>query len=155
MCLAISNDLLLVLQDAPKHIFFLRTRDLLVSQKTTQRHFFLLLHPPSPFHGNFATATVLAFVLLPDSRFNFHCYTQRKRLLKNRPGSALRLLTTSCAKDYKAHSLQETSFAESPNRAILRSLFSALSSHLILHECTFLNIHRSGVLTALAWLVPH
>ena len=25
---------------------------------------------------NFATATVLAFVLLHDSRFNFHCYTQ-------------------------------------------------------------------------------
>ena len=26
----------------------------------------------------FATATVLAFVLLRDSRFNFHCYTQRE-----------------------------------------------------------------------------
>ena len=26
----------------------------------------------------FATATVLAFVLLRDSRFNFHCYTQHE-----------------------------------------------------------------------------
>ena len=26
----------------------------------------------------FETATVLAFVLLRDSRFNFHCYTQRE-----------------------------------------------------------------------------
>ena len=37
----------------------------------------LFFHPPSPFHGNFFfTATVLAFVLLRNSRFNFHCYTQ-------------------------------------------------------------------------------
>ena len=36
----------------------------------------------------------------------------------------------------------------------------SLRSHVVLHEwlacySTFLNIHRSGVLTALAWLVPH
>ena len=36
-------------------------------------------------------------------------------LLKNQPGSALRPF----AKDYKAHSLQQTSFAESPNRHIV------------------------------------
>ena len=45
-------------------------------KKTMQRHFFSILHPLSMVI--FATATVLAFVLLPDSRFNFHCYTQRK-----------------------------------------------------------------------------
>ena len=39
----------------------------------------------------------------------------KQRLLRNRPGSALRHLATSCAKDYKAHSLQQTGFAESPN----------------------------------------
>ena len=44
--------------------------------------------------------------------------------------------------------------------AILRSQADSLRSHLILHEwiafySAFLNIHRSGVLTALAWLVPH
>ena len=36
----------------------------------------LFFHPPSPFHGNFLTATVLAFVLLCHSRFSFHRYTQ-------------------------------------------------------------------------------
>ena len=44
--------------------------------------------------------------------------------------------------------------------AILRSQADSLRSHVILHEwlafySAFLNIHRSGVLTALAWLVPH
>ena len=43
---------------------------------TTQRHFFPTLHPLSTVI--FATATVLAFVLLHDSRLNFHCYTQRE-----------------------------------------------------------------------------
>ena len=38
--------------------------------------FFSTLHPLSTVI--FATATVLAFVLLRDSRFNFHCYTQRE-----------------------------------------------------------------------------
>ena len=61
----------------PQNVFFVRTRDLLVSQKTTQRHFFPTLHPLSTVI--FATATtVSAFVPLRDSRFNFHCYTQRE-----------------------------------------------------------------------------
>ena len=41
-----------------------------------QRHFFSTLHPLSMVI--FATATALAFVLLRDSRFNFHFYTQRE-----------------------------------------------------------------------------
>ena len=60
----------------PQNAFFPRSRDLLVSQKTTQRHFFSTLHPLSPVI--FATLTELAFVLLRNSRFNFHCFTQRK-----------------------------------------------------------------------------
>ena len=60
----------------PQNAFFPRTRDLQVSQKTTERHFFPTLHPLST--AIFATATVLAFVLLRNSRFNFHCYTQRE-----------------------------------------------------------------------------
>ena len=44
--------------------------DLLVSQKTTQRHFFSTLHPVI-----FAAATMVAFVMFRNSRFNFHCYT--------------------------------------------------------------------------------
>ena len=44
--------------------------------------------------------------------------------------------------------------------AILSSWADSLRSHVILHEwlafySAFLNIHRSGVLTALTWLVPH
>ena len=39
----------------------------------------------------------------------------KQRLLRNQPGSALQPLATSCTKDYKAHSLYQTSFAESPN----------------------------------------
>ena len=44
--------------------------------------------------------------------------------------------------------------------AIPRSRADSLSSHVILHKwlafySAFLNIYRSGVLTALAWLVPH
>ena len=44
--------------------------------------------------------------------------------------------------------------------AILRFRADSLHSHVILHEwlafySAFLNIHPSGVLTALAWLVPH
>ena len=60
----------------PQNAVFLRTRDLLVSPKTTQRHFSFTLHPLSTVI--FATATVLAFVLLRNSSFNFHCYTQRE-----------------------------------------------------------------------------
>ena len=65
----------------PQIYFFQRTRDLLVSQNTTQRHFFLSPPPPPPnplFPVIFATATILAFVLLRNYRFNFHCYTQRE-----------------------------------------------------------------------------
>ena len=63
----------------PQNAYFLRTRDLLVSQKTTQTLFFSTLHPLSTVI--FATATLLAFVLLRNSRFNFHCYTQRETTL--------------------------------------------------------------------------
>ena len=96
--------------------FFLRTRNLLVSQKTTQRHFFF--NPPSPFHSNFCNCNsychLYCFAILGSTSTVIH--SVRQHLLKNQPGSALRPLTTSCAKDYKAHSLQQTSFTESPNR---------------------------------------
>ena len=44
--------------------------------------------------------------------------------------------------------------------AILRSRADSLRLHVILHEwisfySAFLNIHLSGVITVLAWLVPH
>ena len=75
MCLAISNNLLLVLKDAPKRIFSTNSRSS-GQPNTMQRHFFPTLHPLSTVI--FAIATVLAFVLLRDSRFNFRCYTQHE-----------------------------------------------------------------------------
>ena len=64
-----------MLEDAPKCIF--STNSWSSGQKMTQRHFF-----PPTFHPLslviFATATVVAFVLLHNSRFNFHCYIQRQ-----------------------------------------------------------------------------
>ena len=60
----------------PQNTFFPRNCDLLVNQKTMQRHFFPTFHPLSPVL--FATATVVAFVLFRNYRFNFHCYTQRE-----------------------------------------------------------------------------
>ena len=46
------------------------------------------------------------------------------------------------------------------NIALFYALEQTLHSHVILHEwlafySSFWNIHRSGVLTALTWLVPH
>ena len=63
----------------PQNAFFLRTRDLSSDQpqndaKTPFVH--VTLHPLSTVI--FATATILAFALLRNSNFNFHCYTQRE-----------------------------------------------------------------------------
>ena len=58
----------------PQNAFLPRNHNLLVSHKMTQRHFFSTLYPLSLVI--FATATVVAFLLLRNSRFNFHCYTQ-------------------------------------------------------------------------------
>ena len=46
------------------------------AKKRCKDTFFSTLHPLSLVI--FATATVMAFVLLHNSRFNFHCYTQRE-----------------------------------------------------------------------------
>ena len=79
MCLATSNYSCYRMPQNASFFSFLfspRTRDLLGSQKTTHRHFLSTPHPLSLVI--FATATVVAFVLLRISRFNFHCYTQRE-----------------------------------------------------------------------------
>ena len=122
MCLATSNNLLLVLQDVPKRIFFpMKSRSSGQQKKKkkktrkTQRHFFPTLHPLYP--AFFATATVVAFVLLRNSRFSFHCYAQHEG-----PELTLRPLATSCAKDHKGHSLVQTNFTEPPNRSLCQYL---------------------------------
>ena len=59
-----------------QNAFFPWNRNLLVSQKWCKDTFFPTLHLFSLVI--FATATVVAFVLLRNSRFNFQCYTQRE-----------------------------------------------------------------------------
>ena len=56
--------------------FFPQTCNLLVSQKKYAKRLFSTLHHLSPVIC--ATATVVAFVLLRNSRFTFHCYTQHE-----------------------------------------------------------------------------
>ena len=87
----------------PKTHFFPWNRNHLVSQKITQRHFFSTLHHLSTVI--FATATVVAFVLLRNSSFNFHCYTQREPTptQKSSRKRQLRSFTVSCAKDYEGY----------------------------------------------------
>ena len=60
----------------PQNTFFPQTHDLLVSPKNDTKTRFSILHPLSLVI--FATATVVVFVLLCNSRFNFHCYKQRE-----------------------------------------------------------------------------
>ena len=86
----------------PQNAFFLWTRNLLVSKTTTQRHFIFTLHPLSTVI--FATATVLAVVLLRNSSFNFHCYTQREATPIQK--SARKCAATS--RDFFAERLQST-----------------------------------------------
>ena len=60
----------------PKTHFFYELAIFWSAKKRRKDTFFSTLHPLSTVV--FATATVLVFVLLRDSRFNFHCYTQRE-----------------------------------------------------------------------------
>ena len=60
----------------PKTHFFYELAIIWSAKKRRNDTFFPTLHPLSMVI--FATAAVLAFVLLRHSRFNFHCYTQRE-----------------------------------------------------------------------------
>ena len=93
-----------------------------------QRHFIFTLHPLSTVI--FATATVLAFLLLRNSSFNFHCYTQREATPTQK--SARKCAATS--RDFFAERLQSAftlanqlrSIAQSPKRYTLHHKESAL-----------------------------
>ena len=70
----------------PQNAFFPKLAIFWSAKKQCKDTFFSTHHPLSPVI--FATATVVAFVLLCNSRFNFHCYTQcEANLLRNRPGN--------------------------------------------------------------------
>ena len=75
MYLATSNNFMPVPWDAPKRIFSTNSRSS-GQPKNDAKTLFSTLHPLSPVI--FATATVVAFVLLRNFRFNFHSYTQRE-----------------------------------------------------------------------------
>ena len=112
MCLATSNNLLHV----PQNNFFHKLM-IFWSDKKWSKDFFSTLHPLSPVI--FATATVVPFVLLHNSRFNFHCYTQREPTPAQKSAQKWPL-TTSCTKDYKGiHSCKPASL----NRPIGAYLF--------------------------------
>ena len=117
----------------PQNAFFLRTHDLLVSKKPMQRHFFPTLHPLSTVI--FATATVLVFVLLRDSRFNFHCYIHsvKQRLLKNRPGS-----DTATSRDFLRERFKKGIHSckpASPNRPITLEVEPRIAKQYKCHHC--------------------
>ena len=78
----------------------------------------------------------LAFILLSNSLFSFHCYTRREPVPTQKSSRKweLRPFATSCTKDYKGHSLVQTSFAELPDRPIcsIHSLTGLLPGRLLL-----------------------
>ena len=81
----------------------------------------LFPHPPSPFPGNFCNCN--SAVICTASQFYVQLpllYTAWSNACSEiGPEVTLRSLATSCAKDYKGHSLVQTSFTEPPNSAIL------------------------------------
>ena len=110
----------------PQNLFFPRTRDLLVNRKTTQRHFFSILH-----HLSFVIfANAAAVVAFLNSRFNVHCYKQcePKPTQKSAWKWHLRSFATSRAKNYDRHSLVQTIFAVPPNKRWMLTAISCPSS---------------------------
>ena len=113
-CTCTCNNLLLMLQDAPKHNFSMNLWSS-GQPKNNAKTLFSTPHPLSP--AIFATATAVAFVLLRNSWYNFHCYTQHESTPTQKSARkwCCDLLRLLCAKDYKGHSLVQTSFTEPPN----------------------------------------
>ena len=68
-----SNNLLLVLQDGKKRIFFHELAIFWLADKRCKDTFFPILRHLYPVI--FAITTIMAFLLLRNSTFNFHCYT--------------------------------------------------------------------------------
>ena len=131
---------------AKKSYFFHEFAIFWLAEKWCKEFFFPILHHLSPVI--FANATVLAFVLLPSSRFNFHCYTQREptptqKLAQN---WQLRPFATSCAKDYEGHSLLQTSFAEPPNTANSMQQCTDCGQHHRNWIATFLRVENHFLL---------
>ena len=114
------------------------------------RHYWTL---PKWFGSSAVTLQALVYDILPSTIAVFSYVIGSRKLSANEQffvgaQTAVSLLQTT---HYYYWSLSYS--------AILRSRADSLRSHVILHEwiafySAFLNIHWSGVLTALAWLVP-
>ena len=114
----------------------------------------LFFHLLSPFHGNILQLQqywhLFCFAILGSSSTVIHSVKQR--LLRNRPRSALQPLVTSCAKDYKGHSLVQTIFTEPPNNTntVTDKLgFQTCPRHLNTDSTNFLCPFLSGLTVSL------
>ena len=105
------------------HVF----HDLAIFWSAEKRCKHTFFHPPLLFPVTFATATVVAFVLLGNSRFDFHCYTQREPTPTQKSARKwqLRPFATSRVKDYERYSLVQSSFTEPPDRDLKDWISSA------------------------------
>ena len=93
-----------------------------------------------------ANATVVAFVLHCNSRFNFHCHTQREAMSTQKWARKwqLRPFVTSCVKDYEGHSLVQTSFTKLPSRYMHRTqgkAYSVSQYFMSVHSMVILDPH--------------
>ena len=97
----------------PQNTFFPRTHDLLVSKKTMQRHFF---QPSTPFPGKFCNCNARGICSASQFKVQLPLYILWSNTYSEIGLEVmLRPLATSCMKDYKGHSLVQTSFTEPPN----------------------------------------
>ena len=114
MCLATSNNLLLVLQDGTKLFFPTNSRSSGLPKNKVKT---LFPHSPSPFPCNFCKHNNNG--IFTASQFYIQLsllYTALSNAYSEiGPEVTLRPLATSCAKDYKGHSLMQTSITEPPN----------------------------------------
>ena len=130
MCLATSNNLLLVLQDAPKRFFSTNSRSSGQPKNAPKTLFF---HPPSPFPGIFLRLQLfLAFVLLRNSRFNYQRYTQREATPSQK--SARKCAATS--RDFLRERLQSAFTLANQLRCIAQQRSrSARKKRIALYSC--------------------
>ena len=114
MCLATSN------KRCPQMHFFPHEFAIFWSAKKRRKDAFFP-HPPSPFPGNFCNCKqwchLYCFAVLSSSSIVIHSGVKPGNAYSEiGPEVTLRPLAASCAKDYKGHSLVQTSFTEPPNR---------------------------------------
>ena len=106
----------------PKTAFFFNTFTIFWwAGKWCRKTFFPILHHFHPVI--LANTAVLAFVLLCNSKFSFHCYTQHEPTPTQKSTQKWQLwaFVTFCVKDYKGHSLVKTSLAKLPNTCVTSS----------------------------------